>query len=100
MIGLINLPLKVGLKTLNVSFTIILKSNQFHVKLGYPWLHSMNDISSVVHKFLNFLVGNEIFTVHRSGFNLVSSHGKFSLDLFWLEPIEYIRPHNDLFFKS
>jgi hypothetical protein len=53
-----------------------------------------------VHKFLNFPFGNEIFIVHHSGFHHVSSGGNFSLDFFFLEPMEPIRPHEDIFFKS
>jgi hypothetical protein len=38
--------------------------------------------------------------MNHSGFNCVSSHGYFSLDFFWPEPIEPIRPCEDIFFKS
>jgi hypothetical protein len=67
---------------------------------GYPWLCFMNFFLSVVHKCLKFPFGKEIFTMHHNDFNHVSSHGNFSLDLFWLEPMEPIRPCEDFFFKS
>lgn len=81
-IGSINFPLNVGPKQLNVSFYILPSSDQFHVKLGYPWLQSMNFIPLVVHKCLNFPFGNEVITINGSGFSPMSSRGKFSLDLF------------------
>jgi hypothetical protein len=100
IIGSITLPLKFGPKKLSVSFSIILMSNQFHVKLGYPWLHSINVISLVVHKCLKFPFGNEILTMHHNDFDLLSSCGNVSLDFFWPEPIQPIRPCEDFFFNS
>lgn len=76
-IGSITLPLKVGLKKIDFSFSIIPTSDQFHVKIGYPWPHSKESILLIVHKCLEFLFDNEIFIVHHSGFNPMSSHGKF-----------------------
>jgi hypothetical protein len=99
-IVLINLPIKVRLIEINFSFTVIPTSNQFHVKLGYPWIHSMNVIPLVVYKCLNFPFVNDIFDVHHSGFYPMSSHQKFSLDLFWPNPIEPIKLYEELFFKS
>jgi hypothetical protein len=43
-LGSIMLPLQVGRKKLDVSFSIIPKMDQFYVKLGYSWLHSMEAI--------------------------------------------------------
>lgn len=54
MIGSITLALKVGPKQLYVSFSVILMPNQFCVKLGYPWLCSMNFVPSIIHKCLKF----------------------------------------------
>jgi hypothetical protein len=60
----------------------------------------MNAIPSIVHKCLNFPFENEIFIMHYSGFNHVSSHENFSLDFFRPRPIEPIKPHEDFFFLS
>jgi hypothetical protein len=72
MIGLINIPLQVGLKLLDVSFSIIPQSNQICVKLGYKWLHSMKAVPSIVHKCLNFPFDNEIYNLNHNGFNTPS----------------------------
>jgi hypothetical protein len=98
-IALIILPLKIGLKQLNLSFSIILMIDQFHVKLGYPWLCSMNVFLSVIHKCSKFTFDNQLFIVHHSGFNLLSSHWKFSLDLFWSKHMEPIACCKYFFFK-
>jgi hypothetical protein len=74
--------------------------DQFHLKLGCPWLRFMELVPLVSHKCLNFPFDNEIFTTHYSGFNHVSFHRNFSLDFFWLEPKETIKPCEDLFLKS
>jgi hypothetical protein len=97
MMGLITLPLQVGTKTLDFLFSIILMTDQFRVRLGYPWLHSMEVVSLTMHKCLKFPFDKDIYVVHHTGFNLVSSHDKFSLDYFWLEPI---KPREDFFFLS
>lgn len=55
---------------------------------------------SHVHKCLKFSFGSQIFMVHHSGFNPLSSSRNFSLDLFWPEPMELVKPHEDFFFKS
>lgn len=60
----------------------------------------MKVIPFVVHKCLNFPFDNEVFTIHHNGFNPLSSTGKFSLDSFWPEPMEPIKPQEDLFFIS
>jgi hypothetical protein len=75
-------------------------SDQLCVKLIYLWLCSMEDIPSFVNKFLNFPFDNGILTMNHYGFNHVSSHGKFSLHLFWPEPMELIKPHEDFLFLS
>lgn len=43
---------------------------------------------------------NEIFTMHHSGFNPLYSHGNFSLDLFWPQPMDPIKTYEYLFFQS
>lgn len=82
MIGLIVLPLQIGPKKLSVIFSIIPQSDQFLLRLGHPWLHSMKVVPSVVHKCLKFLLDNEIFIVHHSDFNPLSSKSNFSLEVF------------------
>lgn len=96
-IGLITLPLKVGPKMLDVSFSILITLDQLYVNLSYPWLYSMEVFLSFMHKCLKFPFENEIFIMDHSGFNIVSSHEKFSLELFFLEPMERINPFEDFF---
>jgi hypothetical protein len=95
--GSITLPLQFGPKTLNVSFSIILTIDQFHLRLGSPWLLSMGDVESIMYKCLKFLFDNDIYVLHHSGFNLVTSHGNFSLDYFFPELMEPIKPREDFF---
>lgn len=55
-IGSINLPIRVGTKYLDVYFSIIPTSDRFRVKLGHPWLFSMKEIPSTIHKCLKSLL--------------------------------------------
>lgn len=97
-IGLNTLPLQIGPTTLDVTFTIIPQSDQFLLRLVHPWLHSMKIFPSIIHKCLNFSFEKEIFIVHHRGFNSLPSKGNFSLESFWLEPMEPITPQQEFFF--
>lgn len=52
--GLITLSIPVGPRTVDIVFDVIPESNLFRVKLGIPWLDSMNGVISIIHKFLKF----------------------------------------------
>jgi hypothetical protein len=60
----------------------------------------MGAIALNLHKCLKFPFENDIYTMHHSGFNPISSHGKFSLDYFWPKPMEPIKPCEDFFLLS
>lgn len=58
----------------------------------------MKVVPSVIHKCLKFPHGNEVVTIHHSGFNPLSSKGNFSLESFCPTPIKPITPRKDFFY--
>lgn len=98
--GSIKLPLQVGPKKLDFTFSIILKMDQFHLRYGYPWLCALGAIVLTIYKFLKFPFDKDLYTMHHSGFNPMAFCGNFLLDYFWFKPMEPIKPHEELFFLS
>lgn len=81
-IGSITLPIEVGTKCLDVTFSIIPTLDQFRVKLRYPWVSSMKAIPSTVHKYLKFSHNSTIITISHRLYQPTKKDGNFTLDYF------------------
>ncbi|GLJ18154.1 hypothetical protein SUGI_0320750 [Cryptomeria japonica] len=91
-IGSITLPIEVHNKSLDVKFAIIPSSEQFCVKLGYPWLSSMKAIASPIHKCLKFPHNGEVVTVNHSLFKPAERTSSIPIDYFWPKQFQSIPP--------
>lgn len=99
-IGSITLPIEVHNKSLDVDFAIIPSSEQFRVKLGYPWLSSMKAIASSIHKCLKFPHNGEVVTVNHSLFKPAERTSSVPIDYFWPKQFQSLPPRSDHLFKS
>ncbi|GLJ19066.1 hypothetical protein SUGI_0342280 [Cryptomeria japonica] len=99
-IGSITLPIEVHNKSLDVNFSIIPSSEQFRVKLGYPWLSSMKAITSPTHKCLKFPHNGEVVTVNHSLFKPAERTSSVPIDYFWPKQFQSLPPQSDHLFKS
>ncbi|MGI4458298.1 hypothetical protein ACR2WA_25535, partial [Klebsiella pneumoniae] len=99
-IGSITLPIEVRNKSLDVNFAIIPSSEQFRVKLGYPWLSSMKAIASPIHKCLKFPHNGEVVTVNHSLFKPAERTSSVPIDYFWPKQFQSLPPRSDHLFKS
>lgn len=99
-IGSITLPIEVHNKSLDISFAIIPSSEQFHVKLGYPWLSSMKAIASPIHKCLKFPHNGEVVTINHSLFKPTERTSSVPIDYFWPKQFQSLPPRSDHLFKS
>lgn len=90
-IGSITLPVEVGTKCLDITFTIIPISDQFHVKLGHSWLSSMKAIPSTIYKCLKFPHNGIIIMINHSLYQPTMKRGNFTLDYFWPKQLEPLK---------
>lgn len=84
---------------MDVNFVIIPSSEQFHVKLGYPWLSYMKAISSPILKCLKFPHNGEIITVNHSLFHPSERSPGVPIDLFWLRQFQSLPQRSDSLFQ-
>lgn len=54
----------VGPRVVDTVFDVILESDLFKMKLGIPWLASMNGITSIIHKYLKFSHEGDVYVLH------------------------------------
>lgn len=99
-LGSITLSVLVGPRAIDTSFDIILGSNFFRVKLGIPWLVSMNEITSIIHKYLKFSHEGLVHVMHNTEYKLLVSCGGFSLDHFWPTSIILLPPRTYLMYHA
>lgn len=99
-IGSIPLPIEVGTKCLDVTFAISPTSDQFRVKLGHPWLNSMKAIASTIHKCLKFPHNGCIMTINHSLCKPFARCGNFTLDCFWPQKPEPLKPREHIVLLS
>lgn len=62
--GYISLLVELFCKVVDTTFIIVHTFNQFQVKLGIPWLSSMQVVASPFHKCLNFPHYSEIKNIN------------------------------------
>lgn len=82
--GYITLSILVGPRTVNELFDIILGFELFKVKLGIPWLITMNAVPLVVHKCLKFSHEGSVHVVHNTSYRPSIARGGYSLDHYGL----------------
>jgi hypothetical protein len=63
-LGIITLPIKVGLVILNTPFHVMPRSLHYNLLLGRPWLHEMHAIPSTLHRKVKFIHNNMVYTLH------------------------------------
>lgn len=66
--GSINLSILVGPRPIDTIFNVIPKSDMFRMKLGIPWLASINGITFIIHKCLKFSHEGVVHVVHDTGY--------------------------------
>lgn len=62
--GSITLFILVGPRAMHTTFDVILEFDLFRMKLGVPWLASMNMIAFVIHKCLKFSHEGVVLFLH------------------------------------
>lgn len=98
--GLITLSVLVGPRIIDTVFDVIPESGLFRVKLGIPWLASMNGVASVIHKCLKFSHKGVVHVVHDIGYQPLVSRGGYSLDHFWPSSVGPLPSRIDLLHKN
>lgn len=81
--GSITLSVELYGKIVNTTFVVVPTSDQFQVKLGFPWLNAIHDVASPIHKFLKFIHVKEVKTVNHSIYQPSRPRDCVALDLFW-----------------
>lgn len=100
-IGSINLSVEVGSKCLDVIFSITPTSDQFRVKLGYPWLSSMKAIPYTIHECLKFPHNEKIIcSINHSTYQPMVRCGDVNLNYFWSKQFQPLKPQSDVLFQS
>lgn len=98
--GSITLSILVGLRAIDIVFNVIPESDLFRMKLGIPWLASMNGIAFIIHKCLKFSHEGVVHVMHDTRYQPLVSCGGYSLNHFWPTPIGPLPPRIDLFYKN
>ncbi|XP_065629756.1 uncharacterized protein LOC136067590 [Quercus suber] len=58
--GQIRLPIRTGLKTVEVDFIVVDAYSPYTAIMGRPWLHALRAVSSTLHQKVKFPSGNQI----------------------------------------
>lgn len=81
--GPITLSILVGPRTIDIVFNVIPESDLFKVKLGIPWLDSMNGVTFIIHKCIKFSHEAVMHVVHDIRYQPLVSHGGYTLYHIW-----------------
>lgn len=63
ILGMVILPLKVGLVTILTLVYVIPTPLSYNLLLGTPWLHDLGAISSMLHGSMKFVANNQVVTI-------------------------------------
>jgi len=62
-VGVINLPIIVGLVSLITPFFVINKELNYNLLLGKPWIHCMHTVPSSLYQCISFLSKGKVYVV-------------------------------------
>ena len=63
-LGIITLPIKVGLVMLNMPIHVMSRPLNYNLLLGRPWSHTMHAVPSTLHHKVRFIYNNLMYTLH------------------------------------
>ena len=62
--GKVDIPIKVGTKTVDSTFYVMDICPSYSCLLGQPWIHGAGVVTSTLHLMLKYPVNGKIITVH------------------------------------
>lgn len=62
VLGEVLLEVKIGPVNFNTTFEVLETIGSFNMSLGYPWIHTDNEVPSIVHKKVKFVIGDKLIT--------------------------------------
>ncbi|WP_233109389.1 hypothetical protein, partial [[Clostridium] innocuum] len=98
--GSITLPVELCGKIVNTTFVVVPTSDQFQVKLGFPWLNAMHVVASPIHKCLKFIHDEEVKMINHSLYQPSRPRDCAALDFFWPSLPNSCPPRPDNLFHS
>lgn len=96
----ITLTIMVGPKEVSSIFTIIRESDIFQVRLGIPWLITMEVVPLLVHKWLKLPHEGAMHVIQDTGYRPLIAYGDFSMDHFWPSLVGPMLPPGDLLYYA